>query len=208
MVETEQSAGAVVHSVHSCALIVQKWQWTIIYIGQGVIAYAVSQSSWAGRAGVGADAPTWTCHGDQRSLILLLPCICCCPGECFLLLKQKLFMHSTVPRAVQTLKCGYDSFLLMEANPWHKRRKLFCFFPSWHGRLYNRLEGFLVWLCSLLERTFTLLPLLQPCRRSWAGCTPSSGLRHVPVSWQWSLPLGKFFLSANLRDTIFFPFLH
>lgn len=42
----------------------------------------------------------------------------------------------------------------MEANPWHKQRKLFCFFPPWHGRLYNRLEGFLVWLCSLLERTF------------------------------------------------------
>lgn len=180
----------------------------IIYIGQGVIACAVSQSWWAGSAGVGAEASTWTCHDDQHSFILLLSCICCCPGECFLLLKQKLLMYSAVPRAVQTLKRGYDSFLLMEANPWHKRRKLFCFFPPWNECPYNRLEGFLVWLCSLLEGTFSLPPLQQPCRRSWAGCTPFSGLRHVPVSWQWSLSLGKFSLSANLPDTIFLPFLH
>lgn len=89
----------------------------IIYIGQGVIAYAVAQSSWAGGAGVREDASTLTCCDDQFSLILLLPYICYCPGGCFLLLKQKLFMHSAVAKAVQTLKCGYDSFLLMEANP-------------------------------------------------------------------------------------------
>lgn len=152
MVEPEWRVGVVVHSVHSCALIVQKWHWVIVSVGQGEVVCAVPQSS--GRAGLGAEASTWVCHGPQQSLTLLLPCICCCAGECFLLLKQKLFMRSTVPRAAQTSKCGYDSFLLMEENPWNKRRKLFCFFPPWHGRLYNRLEGFLVWLCSLLERIF------------------------------------------------------
>lgn len=78
--------------------------------------------------------------------------ICYCPGGCFLLLKQKLFMHSAMARAVRTLKCGYDSFLLMEANPQHKRSKLFHLSPPWHGGLYNRLGGFLVWFCSLYER--------------------------------------------------------
>ena len=67
-------------------------------------------------------------------------------------------MHSTVGRAVQTLKCGYDSFLLMEANPWHKRSKLFCLSPPWHGGFYNRLGGFLVWFCSLLERNIYFAP--------------------------------------------------
>lgn len=123
----------------------------IIYIGQGVIAYAVAWSSWAGSAGVSEDAST--CHDDQCSLILLLPYICYCPGGCFLLLKQKLFLHSAVVRAVQTLKCGYDSFLLMEANPWHKRSKLFHLAPLWHGGLYNRLGGFLVRHRSLFERS-------------------------------------------------------
>ena len=89
--------------------------------------------------GVGEDTSPWTCHDDQCSLILLLPYICYCPGGCFPLLKQKSFMHSAVARAVQTLKCGYVSFLLMKANPRHKRSKLFPLSPPWHGGLYNEL---------------------------------------------------------------------
>lgn len=104
-------------------------------------------------------------------------------------------------RAVQTLWCGHDSLLLMEANPWHNGSKTFSLaVVSWRS-----LQ--LVWGISIavLLHFWKKTSIFSPWRNC-GGYRPSFGQGNVASLRHCGHPPGKSSLSAVLPDEILLPF--